>query len=53
MCYLPSTCSREGEFPEQRTITIPVHKKGSVYNTANYRGIALLDVFSKINIYIL
>lgn len=44
-----------GEFPTcwSTSIVIPIHKKGNPNDTNNYRGIALLDVFSKIYISIL
>lgn len=39
-----------GCFPTilKNTLIQPIHKKGSVHNITNYRGIALLSVFSKI-----
>lgn len=42
----------KGEFPEQWTniIIVPLHKKGSVNNADNYRGIALIDILSKVYI---
>ena len=45
----------KGEFPQSwsRSIIVPVHKKGSIHFADNYRGIALLDTFSKIYISIL
>ena len=44
-----------GEFPESwsKSVIIPLHKKGNLNNPDNYRGIALLDIFSKIYIGIL
>ena len=44
-----------GEFPVQWTkiILIPLHKKGNVNNPDNYRGIALIDVLSKVYISII
>jgi len=44
-----------GEFPDcwAKSIIIPLHKKGSLNNPNNYRGIALLDVFSKVYIAII
>ena len=44
-----------GEFPEQWTqiIIIPIHKKGSMNNADNYRGIALIDILSKVYINII
>jgi hypothetical protein len=44
-----------GEFPESwaKSVIIPLHKKGSYTNPNNYRGIALLDVLSKLYISIL
>lgn len=46
---------QSGEFPESwsKSIIIPLHKKGSIHNPDNYRGIALLDIFSKLYIGIL
>ena len=44
-----------GIFPEawSHSVLVPIHKKGEINNPDNYRGIALLDVFSKIYISIL
>jgi hypothetical protein len=44
-----------GEFPEAwaKFIIVPIHKKGNVDEPNNYRGIALLDIVSKIYINIL
>ena len=44
-----------GEFPDiwSKFIIIPIHKKGSKNNPDNYRGIALLEILSKIYISIL
>lgn len=44
-----------GEFPAKwaKSVIIPLHKKGSYNNPNNYRGIALLDVFSKVYISII
>lgn len=45
----------KGEFPKQwtKTVVIPLYKKGSVNDPNNYRGIALLDVLSKVYIAII
>ena len=39
-----------GTFPEiwKRSITVPIHKKGIIFDMANYRPISLLPVFSKL-----
>ena len=43
---------RDGEFPTQwATFIIPIFKKGDRENPSNYRGIALIDVLSKLSIY--
>ena len=45
----------KGEFPESWTkcVLVPIHKKGNVNSPDNYRGIALLETFSKIYISVL
>ena len=45
----------KGEFPESwtRAIIVPIHKKGNLNYPNNYRGIALLETFSKIYILII
>ena len=44
-----------GEFPVSWTkcIIVPLHKKGNINSTNNYRGISLLDVVSKLYISII
>jgi len=45
---------RNGEFPTQWATSVikPIFKKGDSENPSNYRGIALIDVLSKLYIYI-
>ena len=44
-----------GLFPEQssKALLVPIHKKGSINDPDNYRGISLLNILSKYYIYVL
>jgi hypothetical protein len=55
LCRLFNRLFSKGEFPDKwtQTVIIPLHKKGDVNSANNYRGIALLDVVSKVYIAIL
>ena len=50
LVHLLNTIFTSGEYPEAWTETIiqPLHRKGSIHEPDNYRGISLLDVCSKL-----
>ena len=50
LCKLFNQIFDKGHFPEQWSegYIVPLHKKGSINNTDNYRGITLLSVLGKL-----
>jgi hypothetical protein len=50
LAFITDKSTKTGVFPERLKYAVitPLHKKGDVYNMANYRPISLLPVFSKI-----
>ena len=55
MCDMFNAILNSGAFPNAWTeeIIIPIHKKGSINDVNNYRGITLVSCLSKINTTIL
>ena len=50
LVYIFNISLSTGTFPEiwKRSITVPIHKKGNIFDMANYRPISLLPAFSKL-----
>ena len=55
LCKFLNRLYEKGEFPDSwsKSIIVPIHKKGDINSPGNYRGIALLETFSKLYISIL
>ena len=50
LCHIYNRCINTGKFPEnfKTSKTIPIYKKGDQLDTENYRGVSLIDNFSKV-----
>ena len=55
LVQLFNTVFASGEYPEAwaEAVVYPLHKKGSIHEPDNYRGISLLNVYSKLYSYII
>ena len=50
LCHIYNRCINTGKFPERfkTSKTVPIFKKGDQMDTDNYRGVSLIDNFSKV-----